>query len=207
MDSIHTKLLQRLRRTKPGAVFVPKDFLDLGGRAAVDQALSRFARQGLVRRLGRGLYHIPQHNPTLGLDIPPDADAIAQAIGRRNGQRVAVSPAVAANRLGLTTQVPAQPVYVTSGPSRRVTVGRRVFTLKHVRANRMPGGDGPLDLVLQAVQYAHANHLDDAAVATLGRRLDSADRHRLIKIAQYGDTATVALVRRIAHQGADQTRG
>jgi len=42
--SIQDKIADRLRRHGRGKVFTPKDFLDLGGREAVDQALSRLAK-------------------------------------------------------------------------------------------------------------------------------------------------------------------
>jgi len=97
MDSIQAKILTRIRRLGPGKVHVSKDFLDLGSRAAVDQALSRLVQEKAVHRLARGLYYIPKTNPTMGIELPPDMDAIAQAIARKTGSRIVPSGAVAAN--------------------------------------------------------------------------------------------------------------
>jgi hypothetical protein len=44
MTSITDKLINRIQRKKRGWVFTPKDFLDLGTRAAVDKVLSRLTR-------------------------------------------------------------------------------------------------------------------------------------------------------------------
>jgi len=46
--------MTRLRAGGRGSVFTPGDFLDIAGRAAVDQALSRLAKNGTLRRLARG---------------------------------------------------------------------------------------------------------------------------------------------------------
>lgn len=46
----------RVRRSKPGTVFTPTLFADLGGRAAVDKALQQLVAREELRRLSRGLY-------------------------------------------------------------------------------------------------------------------------------------------------------
>ncbi len=113
MDTLQGRILDRLRRAGAGQVFISKDFLDLGTRLRVDQALSRLAKAGFVQRLSRGLYAHPRKNLRLGIDVPSDVDDIAQALGRQTNSRVVPSGALAANRLGLTTQVPAKLVYLT----------------------------------------------------------------------------------------------
>ena len=107
--SMQDKIVERLRRQGQGKVFTPKDFLDLGSRESVDQALSRLAKAETVQRLGRGLYCYPKINKRLGIIISPDVDEIASALARQTGSRIAPSGAMAANRLGLSTQVPAKP--------------------------------------------------------------------------------------------------
>jgi hypothetical protein len=63
MIPVQLGILDRIRASGRGKVFASKDFLDLGSREAVDQALSRLARAGEIQRLGRGLYHYPRTNP------------------------------------------------------------------------------------------------------------------------------------------------
>ncbi|HEY4328750.1 MAG TPA: DUF6088 family protein [Phycisphaerae bacterium] len=54
MDSIQHSVLERIERGGRGTVVTPKDFLDVGTRDAVDQALSRLARQKILIRLAQG---------------------------------------------------------------------------------------------------------------------------------------------------------
>ena len=49
------KILARIYGSGRGAVFTPKDFLDLTGPETVRQALGRLARGGKIRRLLRGV--------------------------------------------------------------------------------------------------------------------------------------------------------
>ena len=48
---ITAKIKQRVVGKGRGAIFASSDFLDIGSRASVDQALSRLADQGMIRRL------------------------------------------------------------------------------------------------------------------------------------------------------------
>ena len=68
MRTISKKIMNRMRRKgRREWVATPKDFLDLGSRASVDQALARLVKKGKIRRIGRGLYDIPRFNRILGL--------------------------------------------------------------------------------------------------------------------------------------------
>jgi hypothetical protein len=55
MQTIDAKLKSRIYGSGRGAVFSLNDFLDLGGRDAVDKALSRLTAKRTIRRLARGL--------------------------------------------------------------------------------------------------------------------------------------------------------
>lgn len=117
MDTtFQAQILDRIRRHGRGNVFTTKDFLSIGSRETVDQTLSRLAKAGVVRRLARGLYDYPRVNKRLGISISPDVAEIAEAMARQTGSRIAPSGATAANRLGLSTQVPAKPVYLAGWP-------------------------------------------------------------------------------------------
>ncbi|WP_424928131.1 DUF6088 family protein [Amaricoccus tamworthensis] len=80
-----SNIKQRIIGKGRGAIFAPTDFLDIGSRASVDQALSRLADQGVIRRLARGLYDYPKKSPRFGF-LSPSADDIAKAVARKDGQ-------------------------------------------------------------------------------------------------------------------------
>lgn len=201
--SIQNKIADRLRRQGRGKVFTPKDFLDLGSRDAVDQALSRLARAGTVRRLGRGLYFYPRTNTRLGIDVPPDVTEIADALARQTGSRIAPSGATAANRLGLATQVPARPVFLTDGRSRRVRVGNVVVVVKHVAPKELPVGSRISATVLQALRHLGQDAVDDTVVSRIRRALSARDRSRLLRDARYTTDWMAQAVRKIAEDQAE----
>jgi hypothetical protein len=201
MDTMKENVLDRIRSSGRGAVFTPKDFLDIGSRDAADQALSRLTHNGKLQRLARGLYHYPQMNRRLRIPLAPNIDAIADALGRQTGSRVIPSGAVAANRLGLSSQVPAKPIYLSDGRSRKVRVGNIEFWLKHASPKEMPAGNRTSALVFQALRYLGKDAVDDQIVATLRRALSAPQRRELLSDAKYttdwiGDVARLIAARR-----------
>lgn len=192
-----TAVIARIKDFSPGSVVTPKDFMDLASRDAVDQTLSRLTRQGLLQRIARGLYYIPKTNDRLGIRVPPDIDQVAQAAGRQTGSRVMPTPAMIANRLGLSTQVPAKPVYLTDGRSRSIRVGNRTIRFKHVAAKRLSDRDDRAGQALQALRAAgpDARH---SFVAALRDSLDETERKQLLNEARYSDEWVAEAAKRIA---------
>ena len=69
--------------------------------------------------------------------ILPSVEEIAQAIAARDRVRIAPTGAYALYCLGLSTQIPANVVFVTDGSSRRVSVGKgRGILFKHTSEMR-----------------------------------------------------------------------
>ena len=60
MKTATDNIFMRIKDLGEGAVFTPKDFLDVAERGMVDVTLKKLLEQGLVRRLVRGLYDLPK---------------------------------------------------------------------------------------------------------------------------------------------------
>src|SRR5271157_4648827 len=95
-QAIDSKIVATIHGRGRGSVFVPADFLKIGSRQAVDVALHRLAREGVIRRLARGLYDFPKEHPVLGL-LSPSADTVAHALAGRDRTRLQPAGAYAAN--------------------------------------------------------------------------------------------------------------
>lgn len=174
MNVIASTITKRIRAKQRGWVFTPKDFLDVGTRASVDQTLSRLVKKGVIRRLDRGVYDFPKLHPTLGT-LSPSADNLAQAISAQTGDTVFPSGAAAANFLGLSTQVPAKPVYMTNGLSRTKKVAGRTIVLKHAKVPIMDRLSRRANFTLQALSYLGKDNIDDQTILQCAKRLDNQD--------------------------------
>jgi hypothetical protein len=181
VTSVPHRIMQRVRASGRGGVYTPSDFLDVGVRASVDQALSRLVKNGKLRRLARGLYDFPKIHPKLGL-LAPTPDHVAQALARETGSQIQIAGARAANALGLTTQVPAKSTYLTDGPSRRVVLGKRVVDLRHASPKHLIAPGSAAGSVVQALRHVGPVRADDVAYIA-ARRLSPADKKTLASTA------------------------
>ena len=176
--SVYEKLKEQIEKRQRGAVFVTREFLELGSRAAVDEAFSRLTKEGVIRRLRRGLYDYPRLHSTLG-SVPADPDLIAAALARKTGSRIQNAGARAANALGLSTQVPARPVYLTDGRRRTVQVGGQTIELRHASPRSMAGAGRMEGTVIQALRHLGPDHIDEAMVEQLRESLSVRDKASL----------------------------
>ena len=159
-----------------GKSFMAKDFLDIASRGSVDVALASLASTGKIRRIRRGLYDLPVVNPDLGGELSPDIDEAAQTIARCNRWKIIPAGPWAANLLGLSTQVPAKTVYLSDGPSKTISLGRRSIQFKHARPQSIAGGDGKSALVVQALRYLGKERVDDRALSVLRNSLSDSEK-------------------------------
>jgi len=207
MSVIQTDILDFIRRRGSGKVYTSKDLLHLGSRAAIDQTLSRLVRAGELQRLARGLYYYPKSNPRLGIAVAASPDEIAGALARQTGSRIVPSGALAANQLGLSTQVPAKHVYLTDGRSREVRVGNQVFAMKHVAPKELPIGSPVSAAVFQALRYLGTDSIDEDVIARLRRRVSAKQQRELLRDARYTTGWIGDIVRKIAsHTPSDEER-
>jgi hypothetical protein len=179
--SVPDRIMNRARARGRGGVFTPSDFLDVAARSAIDQALSRLAKNGQLRRLARGLYDFPKVHPKLG-PLSPTPDDVAQALARETGSQVQIAGARAANALGLSSQVPAKSTYLTDGPSRRVVLGKRVVDLRHASPKHLIAPGSAAGTVVQALRHVGAVRAADV-VQVAARHLSANDKKTLASTA------------------------
>lgn len=158
---------------------MPRDFLDLGSRGAVDQALKRLVANGDIRRLGRGVYDYPRRSRLRGA-LSPSVDLVAGAAARSTQTIVQVSGVRAANALGLSQQVPARPTYLTDGPSRTIQVGLYSIAFRRTAPRNLLAAGTRAGTIFQALRYLGKDGVDAAVVAKLRATLDSSTKADLV---------------------------
>jgi hypothetical protein len=128
MPAVAEKILAVVERLPEGAVIRAKEFLHLGTRDAVDQALKRLKERNELMRLYQGAYVRPVKT-RFGIRAPAP-EKVVQGIAATSAETIVAHGAAAANSLGLTTQVPIKLVYLTSGRSRSFKLGAQFVELK-----------------------------------------------------------------------------
>lgn len=153
--------------------WIPTDFADLGGRAAVDKALQRLAASGELRRIDRGLYDRPRKSRSRGRERLVDYHAIIQAVTRRDQARFVIDGMTAPNDLGLTKAVPARIEVLVDARLRPIKFGHQEIYFKPAAPSRLFWAGRPAMRVVQALHWMQKDLHDSTARA----RVASVLRH------------------------------
>ncbi len=172
---------QRIEEMPFGEPFTPTVLLACGTRTSVDQNLSRLVKAGVIERVTRGVFVRPEISRFVGR-VMPEPLKVAETVAKATGAVVQVHGAEAARRLELTTQVPTQPVFVTSGPSKRVRVGEMEIRLQHVCQRKLALAGRPAGLALSAIWYLGKAEVTPALIEKIRRKL-GANEFEVLKSA------------------------
>ena len=135
-DSTNHIIEQKISRFKPGQIFSPSDFKELGSSTAIRKALSRLVEQGHVERMGQGIYVIPKNDKVFG-KVLPSMEQLAEALAKKDHVKIKPSGQYALNKVGLSTQVPMRLVFLTSGNSKRIQIGKNAIIFKSSTAKKL----------------------------------------------------------------------
>ena len=178
MQSIEDKIKHSLKKCGRGTVFSTMRFAHYGTTRAVQKAIERLAIDGTVIRVARGIYCYPKIDTELGLGIIyPSFDDIAQAIAKRDKAQIVPAGAYAANKLGLSTQVPLNVIFLTSGESRKVEIrnGRGIH-FKHAAPKNFAFESSFAQLLAVALKEIGKDNITAEQHSTLGLLLQEQPR-------------------------------
>lgn len=196
MQRLTEQILAHAEGLPEGAPVAAKGLLHLGNRAAVDQALSRLAERGQLIRVGRGVYLRPVTS-RFGTRAPSVEQAV-EALANQRGEVIVPSGAAAANTLGLTTQVPVRSVYLTSGRTRTMSLGKQVVELRHAPRWQLAMAHRPAGEAVRVLAWLGPEKAE-AALKTLKRKLSSTAFRELATAAPQFPTWLARSVGKAAH--------
>ncbi len=110
----------------------------------------------------------------------PSAHRLIEELSTQRGEIVAPSGATSANALGLTTQVPTQTIYWTSGRKRKLNLGKHVIQLEHVPSWQLAFANEPAGEIVRALAWAGPERVQ-SVLAEIGGKVPKSE---LQKVAQ-----------------------
>lgn len=174
--AIKTSILRR-RKGKP---FAAAEFAGLGSRTGVDRALARLAKQGFITRAARGVYVRPRENKLIGSKVPPSPESVVRAKAKSTGEKIGVHGAEAARKFGLTTQMPAQIVFNTTGKARTLKIGLTTVRLNKESAKFIATPGDPASEAIAALLYLGKENVTTETITQLQSRMSETDFARLV---------------------------
>ena len=120
-------LRQRIEAMPEDCILFRSDFPEYHTEF-VGSILSELTTEGMLVKIAHGIYAKPRRSK-FGV-VLPSVDKVVQAIAARDNAEVLPSGMTALNALGLSTQVPMNYTYLTTGSERIVNLSNRKVVLK-----------------------------------------------------------------------------
>ncbi len=200
MQSIENKAINRIYGNGRGWSFSKKDFLDLADDGAIRLSLMRLTERGTIRRVIRGIYDYPRFSELLQETMGSDLDQIAHALARKFGWRIQVSGNTALNLLGLSTQVPAQAVYLSDGPSKTYEIGKRTLSFQKKSLKESGFKHLESELVVQSLKELGRERVDAALRKKLQQVIPSGTWPKIVRDTKSATAWIQEIIREIAEE-------
>ncbi len=171
---------EKVGQLEVGTPYTTSEFLGHGSRAAVDQALTRLVKEGVLTRPVRGVYVKPKKSAYVGA-VPPKPMAIAEVLARQTGANIQVQGSEAARQMGFSTQVPMKTIYYTDGPGRTFHLQGMTVTLKKVNSRKLALAGKP-GVALNALWYLGEEGVTGRKIEMVRSRLTE-EEFQLLKSA------------------------
>lgn len=149
--SIQSRIENKIKSMKRGSILFPSNFDDKGNVEVVKKSLLRLENKKFLVRLAHGIYLYPKQDKLLGI-LYPTIEEIAVAIAERDKARIIPTGTTALNKLGLSTQIPMNIVFLTDGAPRSIVVGKRTIKLKRTSPKNLAVKGEITSLIIQALK-------------------------------------------------------
>ena len=193
-------ITKRINKSPFGSAFVTSDFTDLAEYETAKKTLARLEKKGTLRRVLRGVYDKPKFSSLLQEYAAPVPDQIAHAIARNYNWIISATGNTALNQLGLSTQVPADWSYISSGPYKEYAFGNVTLTFSHRSNSQMIGMSDTTLLLIQALKAIGQGNTSGADIKQIRRRLSYDDCQTILSESRRTFSWIYELIKEICRQ-------
>jgi predicted transcriptional regulator of viral defense system len=178
-DTIKQRIEEHIKHGHKNSIYMLADFNELGNYSGVKEAVSKLTTEGKLRRVRRGIYERPYYSSFLQEEVEASPLDVAKKIARKNRWTIAPSGNTALNALGLSTQVPAEYHFVSSGTNKEVDLGGIKLHFKHVPPKEIAGISAKSALIIEVIKALGRTGMSDFARVKIAGVLSSTAKERL----------------------------
>ena len=167
--SIEDKIRNQIKSDEAGTLYFISDFAEHGNDVFISRVLSECVNDGLLLRIANGIYCKPIE--TRFGPLFPSVEELVEAIARRDNAQILPTGETAQNQLGLSTQVPMNSVYLTTGSARKLFLRGRTVTLKRSVPRNFACKNDFMAALIQALKSIGKDNLTEEHTSTILRLL------------------------------------
>jgi hypothetical protein len=177
---VSKQIEQDINALPKGSVLFVSDFTKKYEYEKARKTLQRLCNKNELIRIAHGIYYIPKQDKLLGT-IHPSIEKIAGAIAKRDKARIIPTGSYAQYKLGLSTQVPMNIVYLTDGSARKIQIGKQTITFKKTSPKNLAVNHRLSNLIIQALKEYKEDSLPEEEIKRLREIIIQSNESELIK--------------------------
>lgn len=148
--NIKYAVVKNIEESKPHSIFFISDYTDLGAAETIRKILHEATITGILEKAGHGIYVKPKVSRFGKVPVP--LEKIAREIADRDKCEILPTGNTAANLIGLSTQVPINLSYITTGSTRTIKIGERKISFRHASPKNFAAKGHVISLLVQGMR-------------------------------------------------------
>lgn len=203
MNNISSAIKNRIINLPQNSLFSIKDFTDLGAYKSVKVILTRFEKEHFIKREIDGLYSKPEYSEFLQEFVAIPIEDIAIQLAKKFSWHIAPTGNTALNKLKLSTQVPANYVYLSDGPYREYDINGTKLKFKHTNNKMISTLSDKSNTLVQALKSLGQENFNEQIKETIRQQFSQQDISLILKETQYVTSWIYECIKDIANYEGD----
>ena len=164
-----------------GSAFMLSDFTDDLDYENVKKNAQTLEKRGVIRRVLRGVYDKPKYSKAINEYAVPYPNEIAKAIARGLKWEIAPDGNAALNILSLSTQVPANRPYVSTGPYKKYNINNVTIEFNHRANKELVGMSENTKILIQALKAIGRDNINDDIITKLKKHYKRKEKQAILE--------------------------
>lgn len=162
---IKKNVMDKIEISEPHSIFFISDFVSVGSPETIRKIFFHAVEADILERIGQGIYAKPKDSRFGRVPVP--LEKIAKEIAERDKCQILPSGSTAANIIGLSTQVPMNFSYITTGSTRSIEFGERKLDFRHASPKNFASKGMAMPILIQGLRAVGERNLTDSQYAAI----------------------------------------
>lgn len=163
-------VMRSIDESQPHSIFFISDYADLGAAETIRKILHEATISGMLEKAGHGIYIKPKYSRFGKVPVP--LEKIAREIADRDRCEILPTGSTAANLIGLSTQVPMNLSYITTGSTRIIKIGDRKISFRHASPRNFAAKGRVVPLLIQGIKEIGEGNISGAEYEAINQFID-----------------------------------
>ncbi|QVK05857.1 DUF6088 family protein [Mycoplasma mycoides] len=195
-----SQIQNRINHFEPAKIFISQDFLDIASNETVRRTLNKLVEEEKIKRIINGFYYNPTYIELIHEYEPFEVGELAYSIARKYNWEIAPFGIACLNILGLSTQVPARIIFVSSGKNKIYNIDGWIIEFKKVSNKEICNMSWKTKIVIQAIKEIGKDKLTKKDIRIIRNNLSALEKQNLLKEAKYTTTWIFDYIKQICKE-------